>query len=214
MIVESNCRELTFLPGASGSTKFWQPVIEKLPEQWSKKVIFYPGFSEYEPHLEVQSFQDLQNHVLSQIVEPTVLIAQSMGGIFAVQMALQKPELIQTLVLVATSGGIDMSFFDVVDWRTAYQKDLSVPDWFVQHHEYLDYQLKHIQCPVLLIWGDSDSISPVAVGQYLNSKLKYSTLKIVKDGQHDLAKVHAHQVSQWIDDFIKTHLCESAKIYR
>ena len=185
MILESNGRELTFLPGASGSTKFWQPVMEKLPEQWSKKVIFYPGFSEYEPHPEVQSFQDLQNHVLSQIVEPIVLIAQSMGGIFTVQAALEKPNLIKALLLIATSGGVDLSTFQMENWRLEYQKQFNVPDWFVGNDTKLDARLHEIQCPVLLIWGDADPISPVAVGEYLASKLKYSTSKIVKDGQHD-----------------------------
>jgi pimeloyl-ACP methyl ester carboxylesterase len=54
-----------------------------------------------------------------------------MGGIFAVQAALQKPEQVQALVLVATSGGIDLSPFQVADWREDYQQSFTVPDWFV-----------------------------------------------------------------------------------
>ena len=75
-----------------------------------------------------------------------------MGGILAVQAALQKPELIQALVLVATSGGIDLSTFDVADWRQAYQQTFAVLDGFTAHQQYLHDQLHQIQCPVLLIW--------------------------------------------------------------
>lgn len=203
--------QFIFLPGASGSTEFWQPVMQALPDYGSKKVIAYPGFGECLADPEIQNFNDLQHLVLSQIVEPSVLIAQSMGGIFAAQAALQKPELVRALVLVATSGGVDLSPFDVFDWRNAYQKAFSVPDWFVQHREYLDDELEKIECPVLLIWGDSDPISPVKVGQYLQSKLKNSELKIVPDGQHDLAKVHAHQLVEWLDDFIFQNMNECIK---
>lgn len=206
-----NSTQFIFLPGASGSTEFWQPVMQALPDYGSNKVIAYPGFGECIADPKVQNFNDLQHHVLSQIVEPSVLIAQSMGGIFAVQAALQKPELVHALVLVATSGGIDLSPFNVFDWRSAYQKEFFVPDWFVQHQEYLDDQLHQIDCPVLLIWGDSDPISPVKVGQYLQSKFKYSELNIVHNGQHDLAKVHAHQLVKWLDDFILRNLNEYIK---
>lgn len=198
--------QFIFLPGASGSTEFWQPLMQALPEYESKKVISYPGFGAYSADPALQNFDDLQHHVLNQIHQPSLIFAQSMGGIFAVQAALQKPEWVRALVLVATSGGVDLSRFDVLNWRKTYQKDCAVPDWFVQHRVYLDDELEKIECPVLLIWGDADLISPVGVGQYLDSKFKYSELKIVANAQHDLAKVHARQVADCVEDFIHRNL--------
>ena len=80
-------------------------------------VVAYPSFGGYPDDMNVQSFESLQDYVLNQIQQPSVVIAQSMGGIFAVQAALKKPEQVQALVLVATSGGIDLSPFQVADWR-------------------------------------------------------------------------------------------------
>lgn len=193
---------LIFLPGASGNTAFWQPVIQRLPEDNSSMVVAYPSFGGYPDDVNVQSFEGLQDYVLNQIQQPSVVIAQSMGGIFAVQAALQKSEQVRALVLVATSGGIDLSPFQVADWREDYQQSFTVPDWFVQYQSDLTSILERIQCPVLLIWGDADPISPVAVGQFLHHQIPHAELHIVSQGQHDLAYVHAEHVAQLIQNFL------------
>ncbi len=193
---------LIFLLGASGNTVFWQPVIQCLPQDYSTMVVAYPSFGGYPDDVDVQSFEGLQAYVLNQIQQPSVVIAQSMGGIFAVQAALKKPEQVQALVLVATSGGIDLSSFQVADWREDYQQSFTVPGWFVQHQSDLTDSLERIQCPVLLIWGDADPISPVAVGQFLHRQIPHAELHIVSRGQHDLAYVHAEHVAQLIQNFL------------
>ena len=193
---------LIFLPGASGNTEFWQPVIQHLPQDDSSMVVAYPSFGGYPDDVDVQSFEGLQDYVLNQIQQPSIIFAQSMGGIFAVQAALQKPEQVQALVLVATSGGIDLSPFQVADWREDYQQSFTVPDWFVQHQSDLKDSLDRICCPVLLIWGDADPISPVAVGHSLHRQIPHAELHIVSQGQHDLAYVHAEHVASLIQNFL------------
>ena len=165
-------------------------------------VVAYPSFGGYPDDVDVQSFEGLQAYVLNQTQQPSVVIVQSMGGIFAVQAALKKPEQVLALVLVATSGGIDLSPFQVADWREDYQQSFTVPDWFVQHQSDLTSSLERIQCPVLLIWGDADPISPVAVGQALHRQIPHAELHIVSQGQHDLAYVHAAHVAQLIQNFL------------
>ncbi|MFW2074967.1 alpha/beta fold hydrolase [Acinetobacter gerneri] len=197
--------ELIFLPGASGSTDFWQPVLQKLSFK-HKHVIAYPSFGAYPEQENIKSFSTLQQYVLRQIPQNAVVIAQSMGGIFAVQAALQMPEKIRALILVATSGGIDLSRFDVKDWREEYKNTFQVPDWFVEHTEYLDEKLHEIKCPILLIWGDSDPISPVAVAVYLQQKLAHAELVVIEQGQHDLAYEYADQVSVHIAHFLQQNL--------
>ncbi|MEN8409912.1 alpha/beta hydrolase [Acinetobacter bereziniae] len=198
---------LIFLPGASGSTEFWQPVMQSLSMNYAKTVIAYPSFGGYPDHPQIHSFEDLQTYVLNQIEQPSILIAQSMGGIFAVQAALQKPEWVKGLVLVATSGGINLAPFHVADWREDYRQTFAVPSWFMDHRSYLDDVLTQISCPVLLIWGDSDLISPVKVGEYLQDKIKNSILHVIPQGEHDLAHVFADQVAGWVEDFLSEHEC-------
>ncbi|WP_375037856.1 alpha/beta fold hydrolase [Acinetobacter sp. RW6] len=195
---------LIFLPGASGSTTFWHPLIEKLPQQYHTKIIGYPGFGDTPESVEVKNFKDLTNYVLNQINDESVIIAQSMGGIFAVAAALQKPQLVKGLVLIATSGGIDLSAFNIQDWREAYrQAFLKYPDWFVTTNINYEEFLSDINVETLLIWGDQDSVSPVEVGTHLNQIFKSSTLHIVKGGDHQLAEKYADEVAIQIKDYLK-----------
>jgi len=195
---------LIFLPGASGSTTFWHPLIEKLPQQYRTKIIGYPGFGDTPESLEVKNFEDLTNYVLNQINEESIIVAQSMGGIFAVAAALQKPQLVKGLVLIATSGGINLERFNVQDWREAYrQAFLKYPDWFVTTNINYEEFLSDISVETLLIWGDNDPVSPVQVGQYLNQKFENSMLYVVKNGDHQLAGKHADEVSIQIKDYLK-----------
>ncbi|ADI89728.1 hypothetical protein AOLE_04155 [Acinetobacter oleivorans DR1] len=183
---------------------FWHPLIEKLPQHYQTKIIGYPGFGDTPESFEVKSFKDLTNHVVDQINEESVIIAQSMGGIFAVAAALQKPQLIKGLVLIATSGGINLERFNVQDWREAYrQAFLKYPDWFITTNANYEEFLSDISIETLLIWGDNDPVSPVQVGQYLNQKFENSTLYVVKGGDHQLAEKHADEVSVQIKTYLE-----------
>ena len=42
--------------------------------------------------------------------------------------------------------------------------------------DFIELRLVKIQCPVLLIWGDQDPISPVSVGRYLEKQFKQARL--------------------------------------
>ncbi|MFK4048553.1 alpha/beta fold hydrolase [Acinetobacter venetianus] len=195
---------LVFLAGASGNTKFWTPLIEQLPESYTKQVIAYPSFHGEPAHPDINSFDDLTSYVIEQIQQPSILIAQSMGGIFAIAAALKKTHLIKGLVLIATSGGINLDQFQVQDWRQSYQAEyLQYPDWFVTANIAYENSLTDVDIKTLLIWGDQDLISPVPVGQYLNRILKNSTLYIVKNGDHQLAEKYANEVSLQIKHYLE-----------
>ena len=132
------------------------------------------------------------------------MYAQSMGGIFAVQAALKKSKLVQGLVLIATSGGIDLSSFNVQDWRSAYQASfLNHPNWFVTAQADYLVQLSEIQAPVLLLWGDSDPISPVEVGQYLKQQFKNASLHIIHGGDHLFAEQYVSETAQLVCEYLK-----------
>jgi pimeloyl-ACP methyl ester carboxylesterase len=53
--------------------------------------------------------------------------------------------------------------------------------------------------PTLLLWGDSDPISPIRVGERLASLLPNAHLHIVQGGDHDLAETHAAAIGPLID---------------
>ena len=197
--------QLVFLPGASGSQGFWQPLRAALTEYPDQQVIAYPGFDGVAPNVAIQNLYDLQELVNRQIQDDSILIAQSMGGVLAVGLALKHPQKIKGLVLLATSGGLNLKTFHCADWRTDYHEHFkTAPDWFVQDQtEFSRIQLESLDIPILLIWGDHDPLSTVQLGQYLAGIFKNAKLHIIQGGDHFFANSHANQVAMLIQDYLE-----------
>lgn len=197
--------KLVFLPGASGSQHFWQPLRAALTEYTDQQVIAYPSFDGVAPNLAIQNLHDLQEFVEKQIEDDSILIAQSMGGVLAVGLALKHPQKVKGLVLLATSGGLDLKTFHCADWRTDYRKLFkTMPDWFEQDQtEFSRLQLESLDIPILLIWGDHDPLSTVQLGQYLARIFKNAKLHIIQGGDHFFANSHANQVAMLIQDYLE-----------
>lgn len=192
--------KLLFLPGASGNPAFWQPLADALTYPALKTILPYPGFGAEPADPSVQNFDDLARKVVEQIDRPTALIAQSMGGVLAIRAALEKPELVTHLVLAVTSGGLDTQALGAQDWRSGFAAaNPTFPDWLVTFKTDLSHELERITQPVLLLWGDADPISPLAVGQRLLELLPDAELNIVSNGDHNLACEHAAVLAPLVD---------------
>lgn len=144
--------------------------------------------------------EDLVSLVTDRLDEPTDLVAQSMGGVIAVRAALERPEMVRRLVLCVTSGGVDMSALGASDWRPAYRRSFpnAVP-WITNGRPSKVLPVERITAPVLLIWGDADEISPVAVGRHLRERLRNARLEIVAGGGHDIAVEYPEIVAGMIE---------------
>jgi len=106
-------------------------------------------------------------------------------------------------VLTVTSGGVDMASFGASDnWRADYRK--AHPDaWITEAPAAAPVPVERIVAPTLLIWGESDPISPVAVGKHLEQRIAGSRLHIVPAGDHDVAQTHANEVAALIAAFLR-----------
>jgi pimeloyl-ACP methyl ester carboxylesterase len=192
--------KLLFLPGASGNAAFWQPLANQLTTDAEKVIVGYPGLGQEPPAPNVKGFDDLVRTVVSQIDQPTALIAQSMGGVIAICAALEKPELVTHLVLAVTSGGIESRELGARDWRAGLvESNPSLPEWFVSFKSDLTHELGGITQPVLLLWGDADPFSPVAIGQRLLELFPNALLHMTSGGNHNLAHDHAPRLAPVVD---------------
>jgi len=184
-------RRVLFLPGASGAGAFWRPVADRLPAGWQTTCLDLPGLGDVPPRPGIDTLHDLVALVLDVAgLGPLDLVAQSMGGVIAMRAVLENPAAFRRLVLVATSGGVDLTSFEVEDWRTEYRRNYpNALAWITRdHHADLSDRLEAIAAPTLLIWGGADGISPPAVGAYLQSKLPNARLVVVPDGDHMFAR--------------------------
>jgi pimeloyl-ACP methyl ester carboxylesterase len=198
---------MLFLPGAGASTSFWRPVAERLDPDRPRHFFAWPGLGN-EPHdPTVKGMDDLVSMVVAELDGPSDLIAQSLGGLVALRVALAVPDKVRSLVLTVTSGGVPVHDLGGADWRADYRRDF--PDaapWITdanQTGEDLSPRLASINAPTLLIWGDADPISPLAVGRRLHRLLPHADLRIVHGAGHDLARTHAIEVATAIADHLR-----------
>jgi pimeloyl-ACP methyl ester carboxylesterase len=131
------------------------------------------------------------------------IVAQSMGGLVAIRAALAAKGRVRRLVLTATSGGLEVEALGASDWRDAYRRNHpNAASWITTARQDLTPDLAQITAPTLLIWGNADPISPLAVGQRLQTLLPAATLRVIPGGDHDIAQTHASQTARWIEEHL------------
>ena len=198
---------VAFLPGAGGQRAFWQPVTQCLGLGDDAILFAWPGFGDEPPDPAIERLNDLAAYCIERLPGPVDLVAQSMGGVVALQIALSRPDMVRRLVLCGTSGGIDMSRFGAEDWRSAYTAEYlpsfeHAPSWFVDDRGDISAALPAIAAPTLLLWGADDRISPPAVGEYLATLLPDSRLVTVPGGTHAVATEKPEEVAAHIASFL------------
>jgi pimeloyl-ACP methyl ester carboxylesterase len=195
---------ILFLPGSGASPDFWKPVGELLPAEWAKRYFGWPGLGRQPHDPAVRGLDDLIAMVVGKMDAPVDLVAQSMGGVIAARIALAHPTLVRRLVLTVTSGGVDMTAFGASDWRTDYRKSFpNAAEWIYAPRTAAPLPVERIAAPTLLIWGDADPISPIAVGRHLEARIHGAQLRVVQGGDHDVAQTHPQEVAALIAQHLK-----------
>jgi len=187
------------MPGVGGDPAFWQPVADRLPAAWQKTLLGWPGLGNQPPAPDINGWDDLYRLVERRIDRTVALIAQSMGGVLAMRAALDHPGSVSHLVLTATSGGIDLTSFDVQDWREAYRRaSPRAPAWVYERPPAHEANLRGLVIPTLLIWARRDPISPSAVGRHLARLLPNATLIELDDDSHLFARERPDDIAPLI----------------
>lgn len=195
--------QLLFLPGAGGAAEFWHPLGALLP-QHEKTYLNWPGLGHQAHKAGLDSLEALTAHAAAHLKSDTVIVAQSMGGIFAMRLALLYPQTVTKLVLTAASGGIDVMRFGASDWRPAYRAEYpAAAKWITEARADHTAEISSIMQPALLLWGDADTVSPLAVGRHLHGLLKNSRLQVIAGGDHGFAQSRAREIAPLVQDFIR-----------
>ena len=195
---------LVFLPGAGGSATFWRPVADRLADVGEPHVLGYPGFGDIPADPRIRSLDDLFGWVVEQLPPGSShVVAQSMGGVLALRLAIEQPERVARLVLVATSGGIDVARLGGADWRRDYRISLpDMPPWFHDDRTDLTRRLAEIRAPTLVVSSDADPISPSAVANVLAGCIPDARVVTVPGGSH----AFAHERPEEVAAILRRHL--------
>jgi pimeloyl-ACP methyl ester carboxylesterase len=186
-----------FLPGAGGSALFWNEIAQIAGIEGT--FFAWPGLGDEPADAQTNSLDDLATMVLGHITSPVDIVAQSMGGVVAIKVALAMPKMVRRLVLTVTSGGLPMEEYGGSCWRADYFATYPLAaSWIADPIEDLSQRIPSIQAPTLLLWGDADPISPVAVGERLQNLMPNAHLRVLAGAGHDLAQTHAEAVAEAI----------------
>jgi pimeloyl-ACP methyl ester carboxylesterase len=206
-------RTVLFMPGVGGDGAFWKGVGDRLPARWEKRYLDWPGLGRQPASPGVNGFADLLDLADAALTRPCAIVAQSMGGIIAVQLALRRRSLVTHLVLVATSGGLDVSAFGASDWRQDFAAAFpGTPSWVLNDRPDLGGQFERLPVPPLLVWGDDDPISPVAVGRHLAARIHESRLVVVPGGRHSMGMDLPHVLAPLVEEHLGSR--QSQQPYR
>lgn len=195
---------LIFLPGVGADPNFWRPLGERLPADWEKVYLGWPGLGHQPPSPDVSGWEDLVRLVEDQLGdEPCDLLAQSMGGAIALATALKRPDRVRRLVLSVTAGGVDVGALGAADWRGGYHAEYpNAARWVLERWGDRSAEIAMVGQPTLLIFGDADPIAPAAVGRRLAELLPNATLKVLPGGDHGLVASRPAEIVGWICDHL------------
>lgn len=152
-----------------------------------------------------------------------VLVGHSFGGKIAAQVAIDHPELVKKLILVAAPllympplkirlkivlHKVGKRLFPKkrsitknMEYKEAIEKGLG--EVFKKSVNYdMTKQLPEIKCPTLIIWGSKDKTAPIAIGQKMHSLIKHSRFEEIQNSGHNIQFENPNLLWGLINKFI------------
>ncbi len=120
--------KIVFVHGWGMNSMVWQPLIEDLPDWMDVECIDLPGHGSANQQA-FRTLDDLVAELAKKVNQPVVWVGWSLGGLAVMQLALQYPEKVKAMMLVASSP----CFVHKADWSCAM--DQSVFDGFADELE-------------------------------------------------------------------------------
>src|ERR1019366_3348402 len=198
-----SCLPVVSLPGGGGRSSFWRPVADRLWRHGAPIVLGYPGFGDAPADPSLRTLGDLYDALLAVLPDRFHVVAQSMGNVLALRMAIERPERVASLVACAATGGIDALALGGAEWRHSLRADLPLaPTWFFDDATDLTDRLGSIRSPTLVLSGDADPLSPVAIGPLLRDRIPSATLHVVTGGTHSMAYDDPEPIAARIGEFL------------
>ena len=200
-------RPLVLVHGLSGSTRWWTKNIDALADQFRLYLIDLIGFGQSQngrPFILDEAVPYLKKWMDWVSLERASFIGHSMGGLIAADFASDFPNRVERLVLVDTPGlpfghgmareiwGMGQSLrYCPVDFlwvMTADAFQAGLINILRIGRELLTRDIRtklaQIDRPALIIWGEHDTVVPLALGQKLNSCLANSQFIIIEGAGH------------------------------
>ncbi|MBI3631484.1 MAG: alpha/beta hydrolase [Candidatus Staskawiczbacteria bacterium] len=212
---------ILILHGWGSNSDRWQEIGQALSEKGFKVIIpDMPGFGKSETPKIPWNFNNYVSFI-KEFAEDLnfknfYLLGHSFGGAIAVKIAIDAPQKVDKLFLVACAcirkrtvlkkvlakiskivkvfsflpfyALARKAFYKFIIRKSdyVYTQGIMKETYLSVISEDLSWHLSFIKVPTVIIWGDKDELTPVENAYFINQKISNSKLIIVPDAGHDL----------------------------
>lgn len=223
-----------FLHGWGISGEPYYEILQLLAQDYPVLAPDLPGFAGSGEFGLIQTYSDYAELLLAWLqklgIEQVHLVGHSLGGGIAITLAALAPSLVQSLVLVDSTGVPNGSVSEVL-MRRAIEMPLqiSLSKFYLQMVEIprvfgpnllfnlpnllqalvlsletdLRAYLAQIQAPCLLLWSRKDLTTPLTSGLTCHQQIAQSRLVTLEEGYHEWALLYPEKLVGLILDFIR-----------
>jgi len=251
--INKNKPNMILIHGFLSSTFSFRRLVPLLKEHFNVIAVDLPpfGMSGKEKRF-IYSFQNLANVVVELLriheIKRATLVGHSMGGQIALYIAKYRPDLVDRIVLLASSGyskrvkqsliyatylpffnryikywlakkGVMQNLLNVVSDHSliddemvdGYGKPFDDEKYFVGLTKFVRdregdlpaEELKKIDTPCLLIWGEEDRVVPIHIGKRLNKDLPNSSFVSLPNTGHLIPEEKPEIIFNYIKKFTR-----------
>jgi pimeloyl-ACP methyl ester carboxylesterase len=184
--------DIVCVHGLAGSPRWWRPVLSRLEEQYEVELL---DMRDVAP---AEGAEWLADHMSPE----TTVIAHSLGGLLAAQLAARRP--LHKLVLVAPAG-VPTGRHPVLEFLALAATLITVRPLFlltlaldalrwgplalIRGGRYaigsdLRHDLQHITVPTLVVWGERDQLVPTRLAQTWTDTIPNARLELIPGSAH------------------------------
>jgi 2-hydroxy-6-oxonona-2,4-dienedioate hydrolase len=213
--------EIVLLHGLFGALSNWDSV-QALMAQYSKPIaLSFPLLSAHRSEVKVKSLAVYTEYfVRSRQFAPVALCGNSLGGHVALRLCLAAPELVDCLILTATSGLYEHSV-DSLPVRPGYEFVREHMEKVFHNQEFVTEEaigeivniledrsrvlnLIHA-APTLLLWGENDFVTSMDVAEMFHKLIPNSQLVSIKNCGHAPMIEHPEWFAEEVKKFLTKH---------
>jgi len=218
-VIHGTGRPMVFTTGIGHTSEVWAGIVQALNGRatalcWDLRGHGQSGRSDdpgdYTRELAVADLATMIARAGGSAANPAVLIGHSLGGYLSLRAALQHPELVRGLVLIATGPGYRDEAAREQWNRYARSMDIgsdvhpAARELAMHHDGTVISALGSIRVPTLVIVGSEDRRF-LAAKDYLVSKIPNASGTLIPGGRHSVHRTHAAEVSRAILSFLEAH---------
>jgi pimeloyl-ACP methyl ester carboxylesterase len=223
-----NGEPLILVHGLSGSTRWWVRNIPAFAERYTVYLVDLPGFGTL---ARTQSFalSEAADWLLDWFhaidLQSAYWLGHSMGGYLCLQIATRLPQVVDRLALAAPAllpaGHSWESYLLPLMAASRYMRPSFLPILLTDAlragpvtllratrdllSKDIRQEVRAVQSPILLIWGQNDTLVPPVLGDLLHKAIPHSRLLILKGAGHVLMYDCPHAFNDAILKFLAGH---------